>query len=333
MGNLFSGQKQQSAEEIKQLRQAREDYQNYLSKIQTNTTTDVNGKRLTPESGQAILGQVQKAYQWLQKHPNANLSEIMSSYDATSVEVKRIMTTDAPKRELLNIITTIPVVADQFKTDKRIDATQYEKLKALATQEDKWYKKNSATATSIDISQELLKLNDTIVTILPEKDVRDLFNSELDKTKALAPSDLTSLIAKAEADIEAKKATQVDVREGADVVFETAMKVFFGSILIAFCIAAGSLAANFAMSRPPAYRILYFLYGCIPLFAPFVYLYTLYKRIAEGPISYYGILPLSVEPGITRLGKLLWYPFYYVPDNKAVESFDAFKASVEAIKG
>ena len=54
MGNLFSGQKQ-TAEEIKQLRQAREEYQNYLSKIQTNTNTDVNGKRLTPESGRAIL--------------------------------------------------------------------------------------------------------------------------------------------------------------------------------------------------------------------------------------------------------------------------------------
>jgi hypothetical protein len=111
------------------------------------------------------------------------------------------------------------------------------------------------------------------------------------------------------------------------------MKVFLGSIIVAFCIVAGSLAANFAISRPPAYRILYFMYGCIPFFAPLVYMYTLYKRIAEGPISYYGILPLSVEPGITRLGKLLWYPFYYVPDSKAVESFDTFKASVEAIKG
>ena len=332
MGNLFSGQKQ-TAEEIKQLRQAREEYQNYLSKIQTNTNTDVNGKRLTPESGRAILSQVQKGYDWLQKHPNANLSEIMASYDATSVEIKRIMGADGPKREFFNIVTAIPVIADKFKVDKRINAEQYEKLKALATQEEKWYSKNSNTATPVDISQENIKVNDTIVTILPEKEVRDLFNGELEKTKNLAPSDLTSLITKAEADIEAKKATQVDVKEGADVVFSTAMKVFLGSIIVAFCIVAGSLAANFAISRPPAYRILYFLYGCIPFFAPLVYMYTLYKRIADGPISYYGILPLSVEPGITRLGKLLWYPFYYVPDSKAVESFDTFKASVEAIKG
>lgn len=332
MGNLFSGQKQ-SAEEIKQLRQAREEYQNYLAKVQTNTNTDVNGKRLTPESGRTILAQVQKAYDWLQKHPNANLSEIMASYDATSVEIKRIMGADGPKREFFNIITAIPVIADKFKLDKRIDAAQYEKLKALATQEEKWYTKNSNTVTPVDISQENIKLNDTIITILPEKEIRDLFNGELEKTKNLDPSDLTSLITKTEADIQSKKAMQVDVKEGADVVFSTAIKVLIGTVIVAFCVIAGSLAANFAISRPPAYRILYFLFGCIPLLSPLVYMFTLYKRIADGPIDYYGILPISVEPGITRLGKLLWYPFYYVPDSKAVEAFDSFKASVEAIKG
>jgi len=332
MGNLFSGQKQ-TAEEIKQLRQAREEYQNYLSKIQTNTNTDVNGKRLTPESGRTILSQVQKAYDWLQKHPNANLSEIMASYDATSVEIKRIMGADGPKREFFNIITAIPVIADKFKLDKRIDAAQYEKLKALATQEAKWYTKNSNTVTPVDISQENIKLNDTIVTILPEKEVRDLFTRELENTKNLAPSDLKSIITTAEANIKAQRDAQVVVKDGVDVIFSTAMKVFLISILVAFCVIAGSLAANFAISRPPAYRILYFLFGCIPLLSPLVYMFTLYKRIADGPIDYYGILPISVEPGITRLGKLLWYPFYYVPDSKAVEAFDSFKASVEAIKG
>lgn len=332
MLGLFGRQKQ-TPEEIKEIRQAREKYQNYLSNLQTTTTAEVNTKRLTPESGQALLKEIKKGYDWLQKTPNANLNEIMANYEATTVEATRIIKTDAPKREIYNIITAIPVIAENLQVNKQIDKTQLEKLRTLAKQEEKWYTKNSNTLTTIDISQEIIKINDTIITIVPDSEIRSIITTEFDKIKAMPPSDLTGLITKTESDIKAKRDSQVDVREGVSTIMSTAVTVFLFTVLIAFCLYAGSLAANFAMSRPPAYRILYFIYGSIPLFAPLVYLYTIYRRISDGPMSYYGFLPISVEPGITRLGKLLWYPFYYVPDNKAIDAFDAFQQSVEAIKG
>jgi hypothetical protein len=332
MGNLFSGQKQ-SPDEIKQLRQARVDYQNYLQQVQTNTTTDVNTKRLTPESGQAILAEVKKGFDWLQKYPNANFSEVLANYDSKSAEIKRISTLDRPKREYYNVITALPTLAEQYQTDKRIDKAQAQKLIAVAAEHAKWYTKQASSATTVDISQQELKLKDTIVETVPEKSIREVFQSDLDKTKDMSPGDLVSTIQKTESDIEKRKSQQVDMQEGVDIVFNTALKVFFGFLLVAFCIVAGSLAANFAIGRGIAYRILYFLWGAIPIFAPLVYLYALYRRLYDGRFSYYGILPISTEAAVTRLGKLLWYPFYYVPDHEAVKAYDDFKESIESIRG
>lgn len=330
MGNLFSNQKQ-TPEDIKQVRQARTDYQNYLQQVQTNTTTDVNTKRLTPESGQAILAQVKSGFDWLQKNPNANFSEVLANYDAKTTEIKRVSMLDKPKREYLNIITALPTLAEQFQTNKRIDKTQKEKLVAIADEHTKWYKKQSTTATSVDISQQQLKLSDSIITVIPDKGIRDLLQSDLNKTKDMSPGDLASTIQKTETDILTRKSQQVDMQEGIDVIMSTALKVFLGFLLVAFCIVAGSLAANFAIGRSVAYRILYFIYGAIPLFSPFVYLYALYRRISDGRFSYYSILPLSTEAATTRLGTLLWYPFYYVPDHEAVKAYDDFTESIKAV--
>ena len=331
MGNLFSNQKQSPAE-LKELRQARVDYQNYLQQVQINTNTDVNTKRLTPESGQAILAEVKKGFDWLQKYPNANFSEVLANFDAKSTEIKRISTLDTPKREYFNVITALPTVAEQFQTEKRIDRAQVQNLTSMAEDHKKWYTKNSASATSVDISQQQLKLNDTLIQIIPDKGIRDLFQTELNKSKSLSPGDLASTLQKAEADIEKRKSQQVDMQEGIDIVLDTTLKVFLGFLLVAFCIVAGSLAANFAIGRSRAYRILYFLWGAIPLFSPFVYLYTLYRRIYDGRFSYYGILPITTEAATTRLGTILSYPFYYVPDHEAVKAYDDFTASVREIR-
>jgi hypothetical protein len=332
MGNLLSGSQKQNPDELKQVRQARIDYQNYLQQVQTNTNTDVNSKRLTPESGQLILAEVKKGVDWLQKYPNANFSEVLANHDARSTEIKRISSLDVPKREYYNSITALPTLANQYNTEKRIDKLQKEKLIAVSEEHNKWYSKQSSTATPIDISQQQLKLNDTIVTILPDKQIREPFQKDLNKTKTLSPGDLISTIEKAEADIQMRKSQQVDVQEGIDIVMSTAVKVFLGFLLVAFCIVAGSLAANFAIGRSLAYRILYFLWGAIPIFSPFVYLYALYKRLYDGRFPYYAILPLSTEAATTRLGTLLMYPFYYVPDHEAVKAYDMFTESLKSIQ-
>jgi hypothetical protein len=328
MGNIISGKKE-NPEDIKQVRQARTEFQNYLSQIQKNTSTDVNAKRLTPESGASILSEVKKGFDWLQKNPNANYSNVLAKYDAITAEIKRISGTDKPKRELKNTFIALKPFATKLLEEKRIDEAQEVKLKRLAEDEEKWYNKNSKTATEIDFSQEQLKINDTIISIIPDSNIRSLLTTEINNIKDLSTGDLASLIAKAEADIKQKKDKEVNVKEGVNVILSTALKVFLILILVAFCLMAGSLAANYAIGREPMYRIFYFIYGSIPLFSPLVYLYFMYKRLYEGPFSYYGFLPISTEPAITRLGKLVMYPFYWMPDHDSISAVDAFQKSVK----
>jgi hypothetical protein len=328
MGNIISGKKE-NPEDIKQVRQARTEFQDYLSQIQKNTSIDVNAKRLTPESGASILSEVKKGFDWLQKNPNANYSEVLAKYDAITAEIKRISSTDKPKQELKNMFTALkPIADDLLEKRKRIDETQAVKLKRLAEDEEKWYTKNSKTATDIDFSQEKLKMNDTIITIVPDSDVRKEIESTFNAVKDLSPGDLASLIAKAEADIKQKKDKEVNVKEGVNIILSTALKVFLILVLIVFCLMAGSLAANYAIGREPMYRIFYFIYGSIPLFSPLVYLYFIYKRIYEGPFSYYGFLPITTEPAISRLGKIAMYPFYWMPDHDSITALDNFQQSV-----
>jgi hypothetical protein len=52
------------------------------------------------------------------------------------------------------------------------------------------------------------------------------------------------------------------------------------------------------------------------------------KRIKDGPLHLYGILPTSIEPGSTRLGRLLWYPFYWQPDQAALDAYETFQKNL-----
>jgi hypothetical protein len=111
-------------------------------------------------------------------------------------------------------------------------------------------------------------------------------------------------------------------------VLNTCIQTFAWLFVIAFLLMCGSFAANFAIGRVPSYRILYFIWGALPPFAPFVLLYAIYKRLHDGRLPIYAILPLSIEPATTRFGKYLWYPFYWVPDKEATSAYTAFQASL-----
>ncbi len=71
MGGVFTKEEKQTPEDVAKQRQVRTEYNNYLTTTQTNTNTDVNKNAITPESGQAILVQVQSGFKWLKDHPSA----------------------------------------------------------------------------------------------------------------------------------------------------------------------------------------------------------------------------------------------------------------------
>ena len=189
-----------------------------------------------------------------------------------------------------------------------------------------WYDKNNATATKTDISQELQKIKDNITSTFADSNVINILNNSINNFGKMQSSQLNTEIAQQLA----QKARQDEQKDDIGTITSSivAKQIFFSLIIIAVFIFCGCLAANLAIARAPAYRILYFIYGAIPIFAPFVVFYSILRAISNDGLKLYTLLPISIEPAKSRLGKVLWAPFYWVPDGHAKEMYDAYMATI-----
>jgi hypothetical protein len=96
-----------------------------------------------------------------------------------------------------------------------------------------------------------------------------------------------------------------------DTITGTAFKI----LIFLVCTFAGSLAANDAIGRSGFIRVIYFIYGSIQYFAPFVFIYYIYRYIKGTPPKMYAFLPLVqviAEQG--KIAGFLLAPFSYIPD-------------------
>ena len=313
---------------INDIRNARIKYQDYLASVQANTNTDISNQALTPETGSSIYKLIQTAYDWLKKNPNANLNEIYANQDATTVEVKRLSSVDLPKRKFNNTLISLPIILDKLIADKIITADKKTSFMPTIISEQAWYKTNQATALDIDFKQEFQKINDTITTTFVDQNVVNIIKQQVESAQGVSTSQLNSQLAEYSSKQKTLERENIGIKSTGQIIISTATKVFLSLLLIAFCIMCGSFAANMAIGRPPMYRILYFIYGACPPFAPFVLIYTIYKRISEGRISVYTVLPTSIEPATTRVGKILWNPFYWIPDQHAIDEYNKYMSSL-----
>ena len=103
---------------------------------------------------------------------------------------------------------------------------------------------------------------------------------------------------------------------------------FFIALFILFAIYTGHLAANDAIGRPIAYRILFFLYGTIG--CVFVAPYYLIKRLLGYSVRSYALLPIregDVPPGLDGLFLSL---VSYTPDATVAIAKQAYENSLAA---
>lgn len=235
MGQTFS-RKQQTPEEVNILRKARTDYQDTLVALQTNVQTDIQKNTLTPETGKTVLDEIQKAYTWLQKNPNATLIEVYANRDSTTAEIKRLLTIDKPKREFQNEMTALPVIAEEAFSKELFSRDQKDKLTQLSATELEWLKKNGFKANPIDFQQETLKVKTSIQQILEKADLVQYCTEKMSATKALQPSALESeLITREQKAKQAREAT-IHLDDGVNTIYDTALKTFFGFLLVTVCI-------------------------------------------------------------------------------------------------
>jgi hypothetical protein len=212
-----------------------------------------------------------------------------------------------------------------------LDQEKANKLLAFKTTEDQWVKTNGATATTLDFSQEQLKLQTKLDETVDNAQTLALLKEKLDAVKGKEPSQVRIQSTEQQKKLNDAYNREVHLDDGLKTAGRVALQVFVGFLLVVLCLLCGSFAANFAIGRSRAYRLLYFIWGALPVFAPFVGLYTLFRRLSDGPLPYYGILPLSIEPATTQLGRLVWFPFYWIPDQTSRDMASAFDKQLESI--
>ena len=107
--------------------------------------------------------------------------------------------------------------------------------------------------------------------------------------------------------VEAPKSITADVL----TVF---LKVFLGALFLGFFLSCGMWAANDAIWRAPAYRVLYFLYGSVGFIVTFPY--YIYRYFTN-PVKRFSLLPLfELPPDYEYTGffdRLFKLPFHYIP--------------------
>ena len=316
LSTLFS---KPTKDELNDVRDARVKYQDYLSSTKTNVLSDVNNKALAPETGSSIITIIQNAYTWLEKNPNANLQEIFANQDASKAEIKRLVDTDIPKRQMNNILIIVPATVELLVKNNKLASDKATILISFINEQKYWYKQNNAKASTIDFSQQMLKINDKITSTIVDAENINAIKVAIKQGENSTTSQVQSDIAKKEAEQKKFEDQNPNISSGLSIMTRTALKVFMQLIIVLLCVMGGSFAANFAIGRKTPYRVLYFIYGAIPYIAPFVIIYTIYKRLKEGRMTFYAFLPISVEPATTRLGRFLWFPFYWIPDQHAID--------------
>ncbi len=128
--------------------------------------------------------------------------------------------------------------------------------------------------------------------------------------------------AAAKAEAKAKPAVKSEPpakpKDPLDQFLSSFKNTFLGFLIPVFifflCSTAGSIAANDAIGRHPAIRVVYFLYGTFPLFAPLVVCYYIYRYFVGSYPVWYNFLPLTTTVWSNAIMATIMKPFTYQLD-------------------
>lgn len=324
--NIFK-QEKKTPQEIKATSDLRQNYYNYMNATTTNISTLVKSNNITPETSVDISNLISTDKKWLQSNPNADFETMQSKIQTLQNSIKDLMDTDKPKIQFLNVIRIYRFLFTSQKDKGQITDDMFNKYQKILDDEEKWFKTNSKTATELEFTNEKNDLD----ARLQDKGLSAKNAADANKISKEPEANVKKAIEEQEKKEEERNKLKNAFKDSSKIVINTALKVFFSFLLIVLLLLSASFSANLAISRPPVYRILYYIYGLIPFYAPFILFYTMYRRISKGPLPMYAILPVSLEAATTRIGKYLWYPFYWVPDQDSVNAYTEYTKQMETM--
>ena len=310
---------------------ARGELETYLTTA-NNVYVFYAGKTYTPKWTLVEMDKLLKESQkWLESNPSA--SQQVYTNRLTSIK-KRV--------EEVGQINQYLYVSQSFEKVMKFMLNEFEQKKLLTKADRKKYEEFYRQLKDYNSSNRDPKLSDMkiffdrfnqeVQTFSVQKGIWDS-QQVLLQTAFQNPDKFEQDFGAIEQQAEAAKAEEdkkFSFQRFTKKVTGTATTVIGSLLYVVFCITIGMLAANQAIGREPAYRVLYFLYGAI--FAPFLVFYYLYLWYNNKSPKIYTLLPITQTQAETTIGRFLLFPFAYKEDKPARDLLVEFLTqSAEAV--
>jgi hypothetical protein len=297
--------------------------------------------QLVPDNPSQMIRLNDEYRAWLSANPSASASAIQAQRETYERKMKNLLESSAVRNEYASIITAFGYsMADK---DSKKELTSADKkviedaLKALSG----WYEKgdNKYYASVVEYNGEIQKFKDAVLGGLKDPKVREFYQDMFGKIKSES-QDPDKILKTEEARKQAReKLADAEFRmdDIVDSMTHTIGDWGYTLIMAVIFLFGGFLAANTAIHRPPIYRIFYFIWASIPLFTIPVFIYFILKRVRQGPLHLYGLLPLIATTYDSEMDQgffMRWMrsPFTYYHDSYIDVLAGEYQKSLEAFK-
>ena len=342
MGNTLNALKPKpTTEEIEQNMKAKLDYSKDLMAFRILITTAERDNKILPESSTFLRNLIATTSKWLKENPDANASDILTSRLNLAQRFQEIQDTEESRKLILCWLAGTAAGSKTLLAYKSITDEDDKNIQMIVKNLNTWVQANQFTALKPEFEEQAVEVNYQLATVLENNPAAlAIIAASVQESLKYTPTQLKAALKKfniitvkqtpqqakqTEAVVavqkkEKKKQSTLRLSEDDPLsfIYSVAVSTFFTLIFFVLLVLSGSFAANVAIGRSAMYRFLYFIYGCVPYFIPFVFVYVIYRRVQFGPIHMYGILPLLERvQGAPRsiFEKTLLFPFCWIPDN------------------
>jgi len=323
----------QLAEEKAKAREVRGTFRETIDKSISTDAGLIRDGKLTPQGSTQSAALFKITTDWLAANPDATSDELNDKIQEFQDKLATIYREDANRIYFYNVLKALNVQLLQFKSRNILAEDKYKKAKEILDKEQVWLEKNPNESAQT-YTDKLNKTTDEIKDIIGDPDI----SGKLDAAKgAVKDIDNTQ-----ELDAEVKKADEVNKQKEAlekqefnsQRIFKKigtgVFWAFWISLVLCLAVLGGALAANEAIARPPMYRILYFIYGC--LFFPIVIGYFIYRNFTGHP-PYFGayLIPLYEYDPVTVTEDSFFQKLFSFPKSPILDQARAtYQAAADA---
>lgn len=298
----------------------RNEIQTWLDKYSKDYVDNYASKPYWPKWTLTTMDKfIKDAQKWLTSNPQASEPVYKAKLEELKKEGQRIAETSNYLHMTSSFAKVMKFMLSEFENKKLLNTKDRAEYKEYLNEIEAFNAKISRESNPqlAEIKVFVNQFSEKVRTFSEKKGISGQ-QSDLFRTAITNPEKFEKDFGALEEQAEATKAEEdkkFSFQRFTKKVSSTAGAVIGGLIYVVFCLTIGMLAANQAIGREPAYRILYFIYGAI--FAPFLVFYYIYLWLNNKAPKIYTLLPITQTVAETTIGRFFLFPFAYKEDKSA----------------